>query len=201
MPRREEERYDDRPARRRDEPPAEDGGKTAVKVLGILGGVVVCVVLVCGGVAAYVFYSIKKGVNAVKQDLDGMAQQAAAEQARLEKQRAEKAADRRKAREFANLFLDDAKAGRAAEAYAVTSRAYQQRVTAPQLSALCRDQEKALRAVRAFPEGFPMHHELDPPYRYSSTGVVQGQGIVKVELTVIKEDGAWKVQSFTAGPN
>src|SRR5260370_1110739 len=79
----------DRPRSRPPAPEPDSGGNTAVKIIAIIGGVVVAISLVCGGLAYYVFYSVKKGAERVG---DGVAdvvekqqQQFALEQQRMQK--------------------------------------------------------------------------------------------------------------------
>src|SRR4051794_8081991 len=80
----------DRLRSRRPAPEPDTGGNTAVKIIAIVGGVVVAISLVCGGVAYYVLYSVKKGAERVG---DGFAdvvekqqEQFALEQQRMQKQ-------------------------------------------------------------------------------------------------------------------
>lgn len=66
---------DDRPRRRRDDDDddrpvrSSGGGNTTVKVLLIVGGVIVLLVLICSGVALYVYTSVARGVNEMQQKM------------------------------------------------------------------------------------------------------------------------------------
>ena len=234
-------RRDDRPrqGRSRDDfdrrplPPADDNsGSTAIKIVALIGGVFAVALLVCGGLAWYVLYSVKQGAQRVgdnfaeavqrqqeqfERDQQEMrkqmevARQKAEEQrqkdeqerklqeARARQLRDEKLAARRKATQFANAFLGDAKAGRTAEAYAVTSEDYRRRVSAEQFAQLLRDNANTLRGIGTFMDKFVVFdQELDPPFTYSGMRPAQG-GFVKVEATVVKDGDGWKVDQFFVG--
>jgi hypothetical protein len=232
MPRHDDDRYTDEYDRPRRRPPASDnGGSIAVKILAILGAVAMVVVLVCGGLLYYVFYSIKQGAQHVSESVSQAVEQQkeqferdqqeirkrfeeeqkkAAEQrakeeqlrkeqqARAQEEHKQKVAEKRKATQFANAFITEAKAGRTADAYAMTSAAYRKRVSQAQFNELIREHTNTLGALRLFRDVVIVEHDLEPPFTYSETRAAQG-GFKKVEVTVAKEGGDWKVDQLFIG--
>ncbi len=231
MPRRYDDGEDrddrDRPIRRT----PQDGGSLAVKILAIIGGVLVVVVLVCGGLAYYVISSIRQGAQQVGENFSKVVEQQRGQferaqqqmkqkieedqkkaQERLEKdeqerkqqqaralrERNEKIAEKRKATQVANAFLREAKAGRVAEAYAMTSAAYRKRVSQEQFAELTREYANTLQALNPFRDAVLADQDLIPPFTYSQTQAVRS-GFIKVEMTVVKEGADWTVDQFDIG--
>jgi hypothetical protein len=125
------------------------------------------------------------------------------QQAKALEERKEKTAQKRKATDFANSFVGEAKSGRTDEAYAMTTAAYQKRVGREEFTALIRENTSALRSVPAFREGVVIHEQdLDPPFRYSGTTLARKDKQSKfanVEVTVVREGDGWKVDQFFVG--
>jgi len=115
----------------------------------------------------------------------------------------EKTAQKRKATDFANSFVTEAKSGRTDEAYAMTTAAYRKRVSKEQFTEQVRENTKVLRAVRAFDGGVVIRDEdLEPPFNYSTITAFRGKNgpsFAKVEVTVVKEGDGWKIDQFFAG--
>src|SRR5262249_9650164 len=120
------------------------------------------------------------------------------QQAKALEQRNEKIEEKRKATQLANSFIAEAKAGRNADAYAMTSAAYRKRVSQEQFTELTREYANTLRATQSFRSQVIIEQDLDPPFAYSDTKPTRG-GFVKVEVTVVKEGDAWKVDQFFIG--
>jgi flagellar motor protein MotB len=121
------------------------------------------------------------------------------QQAKAQQERKQKLADKAKATAFANTFLGEVKAGRTAQAYAMTSAGYRRRVSQEQFAEQLRDNANNLRGVGTFRDrsvGF--EQDFEPPFSYNETSVGKG-GFIKVEVTVTKEDDGWKVDQFFAG--
>jgi hypothetical protein len=205
-------------------------------IIGIIGGVLLVLVLTCGGIVFYVVYSAKQAAAKLQADVNAAAarqqdefnrqieverkaQEAAqkraeeqrkkedeerkaalkeadkkfqAEQDKIKKAREDKIAARRGATAFANTFISEAKEGRIAAAYAMTSAGYRQRVSQEQFTKLIGDQNAGLRAARPFRESFV---DSDPPFSYTEKCLPKG-GFVTIEVTVVKEGDGWKVDRF-----
>lgn len=209
MPRRRDEYDDDydRPRRRRrdedsddedDDPrPAKPGsGATIVMVL---AGTVVACLLICGGIGVYIYRSVARGVDAARQDVqqqvDTNLQRMKEEGERREAQRKkdEEAADRTQAKKLADQFLAEAKGGRAEAAYALTTADFQKRVPLAefqkQTGPLATRDGRAVQLQAAF--GAPA---AGTTFTFENFG-----GLVTVNLTVVKDDGRWLVDRFSAG--
>jgi hypothetical protein len=119
--------------------------------------------------------------------------------AKDQQERKQKLADKAKATAFANTFLGEVKAGRTAQAYAMTSAGYQRRVSQEQFAEQLRDNANNLKGIGTFRDrsvGF--EQDFEPPFSYNETSVGKG-GFIKVEVTVAKEGDGWKVDQFFAG--
>jgi hypothetical protein len=229
---RDDERYSEEPGRRPPRPIArQSDNNLAVKILAIIGGVLVVVVLVCGGLAYSALSSFKQSKQRMEDDFAKVVEkqqeafereqkriwerQEKEEQERRERrekeeqerkeqqdkaleQRNEKIEEKRKATQLANSFIADAKAGRNADAYAMTSAAYRKRVSQEQFAELTREYANTLRAMQSFRSQVIIEQDLDPPFAYSDTKPTRG-GFLKVEVTVVKEGDAWKVDRFFIG--
>ncbi len=225
---RDDDRHDDREPMRR--PAPESGGSSAVPILAIIGGVLVVVLLVCGGLGFYIFYSVQQGarqvgntfaktvdkqqeqfgklaekqqeqfakaVEKMEKERQQEEEQRKKEQAQEKKERDKKAADRRKAMQLANNFIADLKTNQTAEAYAATSAAFRKRTSQEQLAQQAREHADALNRMSSFRDlGFYLpDQDLNPPYTFSDTKPTFG-AFIKVEVTVVKEDDAWKVDRW-----
>jgi DNA repair exonuclease SbcCD ATPase subunit len=120
------------------------------------------------------------------------------QQARALQERNEKIAEKRKATQVANAFMREAKAGRVADAYAMTSTAYRKRVSQEKFAELTREYVNTLQALNTFRETVNVDQDLIPPFTYSQTQAARGR-FIKVEVTVVKEGADWKVDQFEIG--
>ena len=200
---------DDRPARRsrRDEP--APGGNTAVKVIGIIGGVLVVLFLVCGGLAYYVFWSTKKAVNEVGQDMakraDKMQEETRlqadkmAEENRLRQKELENS-DKQVSLRAAEAFVQELRGRRTDAAYDLTTVAYQQRVTREEFAELLERFKDELGT------GVPLSADIfapekGPSFSYKKTLLKPvGRGFLEMLVTMVKVGTSWKVDQFTIEP-
>src|SRR5207244_480645 len=106
----------ERPTAMSSEPRDRSDNKTLL-IVGIVAGVVLVVVLACGGLA----YLVVVGIRGMSQAMSSAMQQFA---------------DIQNAMGVAQSFLDDLTQGQLDEAYAQTTKAYQQRVSREQFQAL-----------------------------------------------------------------
>lgn len=195
----EDDDEDDFPARRsrRDEPPAS-GGNTAVKIIGIIGGVLVVLFLVCGGLVYYVFYSTKKAVNEVGQDVakrvDKMAEEARAREKELEN------SDKSVSHRAAEAFVQELKGRRTDAAYDLTTAAYQKRVTREEFATLLEQYKDQVGTGVPFTKDFGAP-DMGTSYSYKKTlHNLKGGGFLEMLVTMVKVGTAWKVDQFTIEP-
>ncbi len=182
--------------------PVESGGNTAVKIIAILGAVVLGVALICGGLVYYVFYSVKKGVSTLHEQLSAeVEKQKEQMQKEMQKRQQEREnSNKAKSEKFVAAFLQEVKGGRAEAAYAMTTVDYRKRVSLEQFRELLQKNADVLRRVPRLLAG-----GLDPDtattFRYEATTLRGGGGFVKVGVTVVKEGEEWKVDQLTVEPH
>lgn len=221
MPRRprddyDDEDFDDRPRRRRRAEESDDeddfdrprAGRpsTAPTVLLILGGVFLASLLICGGVGLYVYRSMARGADEVRQQVQAAAERAQ-EQAREQhrqnversqrdqetRKRQEESGDKVQATKLMEQFVAELKADRADAAYKLTTADYQKRVPAAEFA-------KAA-AVLASADARHVHMQGDFWAKPAgSTFAFDGTGPwnLAVKVTVIKDGDRWLVDRFTA---
>ena len=120
------------------------------------------------------------------------------QQARAQEEHKQKVAEKRKANQFANAFIMEAKAGRTAEAYAMTSATYRKRVSQAQFTELIREHANTLGALSRFRDVVVFEQDLEPPFTYSETKSARS-AFIKVEVTVAREGDDWKVDQLFIG--
>jgi hypothetical protein len=194
-----------RPARRRDDDEDDEVARpgltnTQVVVLA-LAGVCVSALLVCGGGAIYVYRSMVKGVDEVRQQAAVSAEKARElaeeaaerhEQEQARQKREAEASDKGQATKAMEQFIADLKADRVEPAYDQTTADFQKRVPLAEF--------QKLAAVVGSKDAQHLHMQADfnapasgSTYVFDNLG-----GFVTVKVTVVKDLGGWKVDRFTA---
>jgi hypothetical protein len=209
-------REDDRPGDYRDDRPRQaapaSGGGSALPIVAIIGGVLALVLLVCGGVVFYIIYSFQqagkqmaqtgqqmtgtfaKAVEKQNEEFERMNKNIQAKHAQDEQERKEKEAEARKATQFANTFVGEAKNGRIANAYGMTTASFRRRVSQKEFADQVKEDSNTLRAMGALAQpGDP-----EPPYQFANQHPSFGKW-TKLELTVIKAGDDFKVEQFSIG--
>jgi flagellar basal body-associated protein FliL len=155
--------------------PRDNSGNKTVLVVSIVGGIILVVVLACGGMA----YLVVLGMRGFSQAMSSFGQQFA---------------EMQNAMATAETFLDDFAQGQLDEAYAQTTKAYQQRVNREQFQALL-DKHPAFKKAT--------HDPLQPnnfntaTFRLTTT-VTNPDGVsATCTLQLKKEDEQWKVDRFS----
>ena len=154
------------------------GGNTAVKVLGIVGGVLLVIALICAGLIFMVYRGVARG-------FDNMQQQ--------QKQHEAAAAntDKGKATAAAEAFMQELKGGRANAAYRLLSADYRRRTTEAEFAKLVAADSAGMGS------SFPVRADLFAPDTGTTYIFEVWAGSKTVKLTVIKEDGKWVIDVFT----
>ena len=200
--------FDDRPRRRRpddlddfDDRPRRAKAANQQTVLLIVGGTVLASLLICGGVGLYVYRSMVRGAEEVRQQVTRAAEQAQAEAKKnVEKAQAdhakrrqeEESGDKAQATKLMEQFVAEVKADRLDAAYAFTTAAFQKRVT------LADFQKTAGPLARGPHRMLHMRPDVFAPAMgttYTFDGTAGGGGDVKV--VVVREAGKWAVDRFT----
>jgi outer membrane murein-binding lipoprotein Lpp len=169
---------DERPRRRRRA--ESDQGNTSVKVMAIIGAIVLGVLVVCGGLAAVVAYSVSQAVKGVSTSM----QQLAKEVGRWQE-----------AQDAAETFLREVRRNDYDRAYELTSKAYRERVTRKGLEEYVA-KWPAIRSSNAtlVPQnpGFGGKR-----ITFKSLDAATGRP-VNVSVVVVDEDGSWKIDDLEA---
>ena len=155
------------------------GGNTAVKVLGIVGGVLLVIALICAGLIFMVYRGVARG-------FDNMQQQ--------QKQHEAAAAntDKGKATAAAEAFMQELKGGRANAAYRLLSADYRRRTTEAEFAKLVAADSAGMGS------SFPVRADLFAPDTGTTYIFEVWAGSKTVKLTVIKEDGKWVIDVYNA---
>jgi hypothetical protein len=168
---------------------AEDrgsGNKTLFIVLGVVGGLLLLVVLVCGGLAFFAVSTVKPFMNKAMEMAEDMNQGMAAAQA----------------------FLENIRSDRLDDAYKATTAAFQKRMDREAFEDLVH-QYPTLRQPGALENTNMNNSNPKAPFpvlttqNYRSRLVGADGKAVELLLTVVKEDTGFKVDKFTvkaAGP-
>jgi hypothetical protein len=170
---------------------SSSGNKDLLLVLGIVGGVLIVITLVCGGIGLYVFYSVRKAASNVQQSIA-----ASVEKMQQEQQRSEGA------REFAQSFLQDLKDNQTDAAYEDTTANYQKKMSLDKLKAMVKQREQVIaQQLRLQPD--PNANPLGPNtvYRFTETILVHGDGSYNLMIAVVMEANQWKVDQFSITAN
>lgn len=185
--------FDDDPRPRRRRPQDDSTGMTAVKIVAIIGGVVVTVVLTCGGLAYYAISSVFQTADKLQAKVGEQFEKMRKEQ---EKQQQELAnSDKEKSKEFANNFVQEVRGQRGDAAYAMTTPAYQGRVSLEQFKELIAKQAKVLERFGGF---FTDIHAPDKGTTYTFKESIPDFGkLKKLLVTAVKQGNGWKVDQFS----
>jgi hypothetical protein len=170
---------------------SSSGNKDLVQVLGIIGGVLLLIALVCGGVGFYVFYTVRKAASKMQESIAANVEKMQQEQQRTEA-----------ARELAQSFVDDLKDNQATVAYEATSANYQKKMSLEKFKALVKQRAKVIEQQ--------LHLQPDPNtnpfgpntvYRFTETILIHGEGSFNLVIAVISEGNQWKVDQFSITVN
>jgi hypothetical protein len=164
----------------------ESSNNTAVKIIGIIGGVVVVIVLTCGVVVYLAVKAMKETMGQFKESLEQIA------------------ADSQQGQAAAESFLADIRAGKLDEAYESTTKSFKDNMSRKEFEELIKKhpalKEKAKPSVLdprspaspAPPQMFPMMNQY--PYVAEEKG---GKNRIEFVVGVEKEDGKMKVDQLT----
>ena len=169
---------EDRPRRR---PRAEsDPGNTTVKVIAIVGAVVLAIVVVCGGLAAVVVYTVSQAMRSVSTNMQQFVKEASRWQ---------------EAQDTAETFLRELRRNDYDRAYALTSTAYRAQTSRKALEEYMA-QWPAIRSSNAvlMPQN-PGLGSKRVTFKFSDAA--SGR-LVNVRLVVVDEDGSWKIDDLEA---
>ena len=170
---------------------SSSGNKDLLLVLGIVGGVLLLIALVCGGLGIYVFYTVRKAATQMQQSIA-----ANVEKIQQEQQRSEGA------REFAQSFLQDLKDNEAEAAYKDTSANYQKKMSLEKFKALVKQRAKVIeQQLRLQPDPNTNPYGPNTVYRFTETILIHGEGTYNLVIAVIKEGSQWKVDQFSITTN
>jgi hypothetical protein len=180
--------YDDRAQRPRS---SSSGNKELLLVFGIIGGVLLAIVLVCGGIGFYAFYSVRKAASQMQQSVVAKVEQVEKEQQRTEA-----------AREFALSFLQQLKDHEIDAAYDDTSANYQKKTSLEKFKTLIKQREQVIQQqMMLHPD--PNMNPVGPNsvYRFTEMVLVHGEGSYNLVIAVIMEGNQWKVDQFSITTN
>jgi len=183
--------FDDRDEGQRPMPDVSKGMST-VTIVAIVGGVVLTIALMCGGLAFYAIHSVFKTAEGFQ---DKVAEQFEKIQKEQEKQREEQEnSDKEKSRQFANTFVQELRGKRGEAAYAMTTAAYQKRVSLEQLKELMTKQAAVLGRFTGFFADV-LAPNKGTAFTFSET-IAAGGKPRKLSVTAVKEKEAWKVDQL-----
>jgi len=184
-------RYDEYDDTGEPRPRSSSGNKDLLLVLGIVGGVVLLIALVCGGIGFYVFYTVRKTATKMQESIV-----ANVEKMQQEQQRSEGA------REFAQSFLQDLKDNQTDSAYEDTSANYQKKLSLEKFKALVKQREKVI-AQQLHLQPDPNANPFGPNmvYRFTEMILIHGEGSYNLVIAVIMEANQWKVDQFSITAN
>jgi hypothetical protein len=166
------------------------GSNTVVIVLAIIGGIVLGIVLVCGGLAYYVIQKMAPAINTFAKTIG----------------------DVQKGKAAAEGFIEDVQSNRLDAAYDATTAGFQSRVSRKKFEELIRKhpelQDSTVVRKQALRPNIETNHSGDNvadipsfetvPYigRFESA---DGESM-ELSVTVTKQGDAFKVDQFTVGP-
>ncbi len=196
--------------------PLKDSENSTVKILLILGAIFLSILLVCGGVIAYVAYLMHRSyentmewASAESQRMQGemaaqqqkMQEEALARQRQFEeetrkRQEALPTSDRAKAQSFVRSWVKQVHEKRLDDAYALTSAAYQRRVSRQEFDRFAARNPN----IGLFPPnfGFDQGPLQGAQFTFSWTGHAS-RGFTNYTVTVIKVGGVWLIDDITDG--
>jgi hypothetical protein len=166
------------------------GSNTVVIVLAIIGGIVLGIVLVCGGLAYFVIQKMAPAINTFAKTIG----------------------DVQKGKAAAETFVDDIQSNRVDAAYDSTTAGFQSRMSREEFEELIRKhpelQDPDIVRKQALRPNIETNHSGDNvadipsfetvPY---TCGFESTEGVtMELSLTVTKQGDAFKVDQFTVGP-
>ena len=194
-PRFEDDERTDQDGRSEPLGPPPPGGNSAIKIVGIVGGAVVVFGLIICGLIYYAFYPAKKGLAQINDDLQKQTQilqadmQHDLENRKLEEQNGDKA----QATKAANAFLQEIKGRRFDTAYEMTTEKYKSRVPKVKFRALITEFGKEIGRVIQFRPDLAAENVGDT-FTFKET--IIRNGLLKLTLALVKDDGKWKVDEL-----
>jgi hypothetical protein len=165
------------------------GSNTVVIVLAIIGGVVLGIVLVCGGLVYYVVQKMAPAINAVAQTIG----------------------DVQKSKAAAEAFIDDIQSNRLDAAYDATTADFQSRMSRKEFEQLIRKhpelQDSTIVRKQALRPNIETNHSGDNVADIPSFETVPYIGhfesadgeSMELSVTVTKQRDAFKVDQLTVG--
>src|SRR6516162_8714525 len=164
------------------------GSNTVVIVLAIIGGIVLGIVLVCGGIAYFAIQKMAPAFNAVAQTIG----------------------DLKTSTVTAQAFIDDIQSKRLDDAYDATTAGFQSRVSRKEFDALIRKhpelQDSTIVRKQALRANFENHQPGDPnvaeiptfqTVTYTCDFESADDEQMELSLTVTKQGETFKVDQFT----
>jgi hypothetical protein len=173
-------------------PPDISSGMSTVKIVAIIAGVVLCVALMCGGLAFYAIHSVFSTAEKLQERVVQQVEKIQKEQERLQKE--QENSDKEKSRQFANGFVQELRGQRGEAAYAMTTAAYQKRVSLEQLKELMARQAAVLRRFSGFFADVLAPNQ-GATFTFSDS-IARGGKQHKLSVTAVKEGAGWKVDRF-----
>jgi hypothetical protein len=172
--------YDDEDRPRRRRRAKSDSGNTTVKVIAIVGAVVIGIVIVCGGLTAFVMYAVSQAMTSVSTNMQQLVKEASRWQ---------------EAQNAAETFLRELRRNDYDRAYELTSTAYRAKTSRKALEEYVA-QRPAVRSSNTLlmPEN-PGLGSKRVTFRLSDAG--SGR-FLNVRLVVVDEDGSWKIDDIEA---
>jgi hypothetical protein len=162
------------------------GNRTAIMIIGIVGGVVLVFLLVCGGLGYLFIHAMKETIQPMMENFEQMAN------------------DMQQSQAAANDFLENIRANRLEEAYQSTTESFKKRVSRKGFEELVQKHPE-LKQQDVFPQFDVNQNPSQPPtqpfsgpyrYRYSVQGK-DGKEPLEFKITVAKENGTLKVDQLT----
>ena len=164
---------------------SSSGSNTTLIIVGIVGGVVLVFLLVCGGLAYLAINAAKEGMEAIRPMMEGFEEMAQSEH-------------------IANDFLENIRAGRLDAAYQSTTESFKKRLSRKAFDELVQKHPE-LKQQDVFPmfdmdqnASKPQTQPFTGPYRYRySAARKDGKEPLEFKITVAKENGTLKVDQLT----
>jgi hypothetical protein len=164
---------------------SSSGSNTTLIIVGIVGGVVLVFLLVCGGLAFLAIRAAKEGMEAIRPMMEGLEEMA-------------------QSQNVANDFLENIRVARLEAAYQSTTESFKKRLSRKAFDELVQ-QHPELKQQDVFPipdvpqnASKPQAQPFVAPYRYRfSAPRKDGKEPVEFKITVAKENGILKVDQLT----